>query len=578
MGRSTRHRCVESLRSIGILFEPGDIIEVRAVNVGRTTDRAGVTKSGYFNFENSEALAKAVEQLDGQAEGIYVVLNRLNPALLARANNHLQTKPKHVTSDADIIDWRWLYIDADPARPAGISSTDAEHVAALDRASKVRDALAARGWPEPVYTDSGNGAHLLYRLPKLELARAGDLVKRCLKALAIRFSDDVVNIDESTSNPARICKLYGTLTRKGDSLPDRPHRRARIIAEPVRVQTVPIAALESLAAEAVAEHRQTADKRAWDDRRTDTKTRNQKGSFDLQEWIDAHYLDVEGPKPWSGGNRWIFRVCPWNSEHRNRSAYIVHLANGAISAGCHHSGCQAKDWQALRDLVEPGWRKQYQSPTPDNSGPSRDWEPPIPFDQFNLPTFPTVAFPDWLRSFVEAEARATQPSLRKERIWEEFVVLGGLDHIDDPYLLEMLLYKRLAAAHPSATPDELERHKERCLTEINLRRLRAEGEKLQTEQGRMARQTNEPMADPDAVRTDINVELLNRIVDKKHITIEAWAADHKLGRSTVFAWKAGRSAGTPLKGKVSKARAEKIERHIREDAEELGLRTRTGSD
>ena len=48
----------------------------------------------------------------------------------------------------------------------------------------------------------------------------------------------------------------------------------------------------------------------------------------------------------------------------------------------------------------------------------------------------------------------------------------------------------------------------------------------------MARQTNEPMADPDAVRTDINVELLNRIVDKKHITIEAWAADHKLGRST----------------------------------------------
>ena len=114
------------------------------------------------------------------------------------------------------------------------------------------------------------------------------------------------------------------------------------------------------------------------------------------------------------------------AEHRNRSAYIVHLANGAISAGCHHSGCQAKDWQALRDLVEPGWRKQYQSPTPDNSGPSRDWEPPIPFDQFNLPTFPTVAFPDWLRSFVEAEARATQPSLRKERIWEEFVVLGAM--------------------------------------------------------------------------------------------------------------------------------------------------------
>jgi len=25
-------------------------------------------------------------------------------------------------------------------------------------------------------------------------------------------------------NPARICKLYGTLSRKGDSTPERPHR------------------------------------------------------------------------------------------------------------------------------------------------------------------------------------------------------------------------------------------------------------------------------------------------------------------------------------------------------------------
>lgn len=36
------------------------------------------------------------------------------------------------------------------------------------------------------------------------------------------------------------------------------------------------------------------------------------------------------------------------------------------------------------------------------------WEPPIPFDDYKLPEFPTGALSDWLRDFVEAEARATQ--------------------------------------------------------------------------------------------------------------------------------------------------------------------------
>jgi replicative DNA helicase len=36
------------------------------------------------------------------------------------------------------------------------------------------------------------------------------------------------------------------------------------------------------------------------------------------------------------------------------------------------------------------------------------WGPPVPFDEFELPPFPTEALPHWLRSFVEAEAQDTQ--------------------------------------------------------------------------------------------------------------------------------------------------------------------------
>jgi hypothetical protein len=81
-------------------------------------------------------------------------------------------------------------------------------------------------------------------------------------------------------------------------------------------------------------------------------------TFDLTGWIHTHDLDVAGPTDWQGGQRWIFRVCPWNSDHTNRAAYLVRLKNGAIAAGCHHNGCSGKDWYALRDLLEPGWREK----------------------------------------------------------------------------------------------------------------------------------------------------------------------------------------------------------------------------
>jgi hypothetical protein len=194
------HPFTEPLRAVGTLFERGDVIEIRALVVGRTGDHAGYTHSGYFNFENGDAIARAIRSVDGRAEGVYVTLNRVNPELLARSNNQLRARPKNTTTDADVVDFRWLYIDADAIRPAGISATDAEHNAALDRIQKIRAYLDERGWPEPVQADSGNGGHLLYRLPHLDLTFAAELVKRCLRALSVIFSDSVVKIDEATAS------------------------------------------------------------------------------------------------------------------------------------------------------------------------------------------------------------------------------------------------------------------------------------------------------------------------------------------------------------------------------------------
>ena len=206
------------------LWQPESVGELRILNTRQAT------VSGYFN--DPEKLIQAVQGWSGKAPGVYLTLNPVNPDLLARVQNRLIPYAKHTTSDSDILCRRWLPIDLDPKRPAGISSTDEEHEAALARAQQVRDWLTSQGWPEPIYADSGNGAHLLYRIDLPNDPESLQLVGYCLKALALQFGDEEVDVDMKTGNAARIWKLYGTLACKGDSTPDRPHRLARILAAP----------------------------------------------------------------------------------------------------------------------------------------------------------------------------------------------------------------------------------------------------------------------------------------------------------------------------------------------------------
>jgi hypothetical protein len=219
------HDRSEILRTCQALFAPGQVVELRALDAVTREWRRPHTVSGYF--DDWEKLAAAATGL--RARGVYVTLNPVNPDLLARANNRLRNMQAgdQATADSDLIGRRWLPVDCDPVRPSGISATDAEHDLALARAREMRAYLQARGWPEPLLADSGNGAHLLYRV---ELpADDGGLVEGALAALAFRFTDALVTVDQKNFNPARIWKLYGTLAAKGDPTPQRPHRLSRLV-------------------------------------------------------------------------------------------------------------------------------------------------------------------------------------------------------------------------------------------------------------------------------------------------------------------------------------------------------------
>lgn len=341
-------------RALLILTQPGQVVELRVLQA-TTPDspRYAYQASGYFN--DAEALIQVLTRLRS-ARGVYLTLHPCQPALLARAHNRLRTademRKASATTDQQITRLRWLLIDIDPDRPADISSSEEEHQAALALAGKVKDALQAAGWPAPVEADSGNGAHLLYPvdLPVAEGVKNTGLLSRVLKGLAARFDPSEnateihLHIDQSVSNASRICKLYGTLACKGDHLPERPHRMAHLLSVPAQLEMVTVPLLEAFATSRppAATYAHVPGSQAA---RTSTR-------FDLVRWIEKHQLDVSGPIDWDGGKKWILRICPWNAEHTNRSAFLAQRVNGAIVASCLHESCRDKGWSDLRALYE----------------------------------------------------------------------------------------------------------------------------------------------------------------------------------------------------------------------------------
>jgi hypothetical protein len=212
-------------RAIALLFEPRRAVEVRIPQTG-----AGVV-SGYFDDHVKVATAIHGAAAKYRAPGVYYVLNPINPALLARAYNRLQERAKYTTADADILRRRWLPVDLDPVRPAGVSSSDEEHEAAIGRARIIAQDMESK-WGGAILADSGNGAHLLYEIDLPNNREGLAFVSGALAEFDRHYSDQTVKVDVTSANAARIWKAYGTVARKGDSIPGRPHRLSRILEVP----------------------------------------------------------------------------------------------------------------------------------------------------------------------------------------------------------------------------------------------------------------------------------------------------------------------------------------------------------
>ncbi len=293
------------------------------------------TVSGYFS--NCEDAAVAVEQANGtldSAEGVYVTLNPVRVDVHARAHNRLKTFAKTTTADDEVLHRAWFPLDCDPHRPKGVSATDAEREAALQRRDAVVAALRARGWPAPAVCSSGNGGHALCACDLPNTPKITELFRDAIAALAAQFDDDVVTIDRSVFNASRIWKLPGTWARKGDSTPERPHRRAEIEEVPDRLDLVSLEQLEALAAEAPSST-------------TSTPPRSNVAAAVLAK--------VEVFRTFTKDSTTYYEIrCPWFAEHTtdpDSGTIFTVNADGAVGFKCQHAHCVDRHWPELRDYL-----------------------------------------------------------------------------------------------------------------------------------------------------------------------------------------------------------------------------------
>lgn len=337
------------LQAAKLLFQPGDLVEVRVPKARREK-----TISGYF--DDLEKLAEAVVQLEAQKfPGIYWTLNPIDRTLDLQSRSFNKVKPfaGETTSDRDILKRHWLLVDIDPRRAAGISSTHAEHDGALNLARSIRADLLRAGWPEPIFADSGNGAHLDYAVDLPNDAKSAELLKAILYALALKYNTPAdspgvkIEIDRTTFNASRISKIYGTTARKGDSTTERPHRLARIVEAPALVVPVGIELLVALIPE-----KKTEAKRPVEMPRDRARAGGRR-RLDLRQFLSKHGIAHWRPKPYDGGTKYALESCPFNPAHKAPDSFTLERSDGALVFHCSHNSCSGNGWKEFRLLFEP---------------------------------------------------------------------------------------------------------------------------------------------------------------------------------------------------------------------------------
>lgn len=324
----------EIRKTIALMKPEGQLFEVRVIYGNKAM------YSGYFT--NADDLMRAFDELRNFADcNIYMSLNSINTACYDRIQkNRFEKNAKATTSDHDVVGYDWLMIDLDPQRPSGTSATDEQIGKAKEQGNKIYQFMRNLGFSKPLFANSGNGVHLLYRIRLKNSNENRKLIEMSLKTLNMLFASPEIDVDMKNFNQSRVCKLYGTTAQKGANSDARPHRMSCIIGNPESIEVNDIKYLQKLCDLYPKEEKPQ-------------KYNNyQPREFDLEEWLNKYGLRYRKGN-YADGVKYILDCCPFDSNHKGKDACIFQSRTGAIGFHCFHNSCADKTWKDVRLLYEP---------------------------------------------------------------------------------------------------------------------------------------------------------------------------------------------------------------------------------
>lgn len=311
------------------------------------------TYSGYFK-DCSTMIAQLRPLLDHAntqyygAMQAYFTLNEINDTLYSREQHDVFVKkPKSTTTDGDIVRRRFVLIDLDPTRSAGISASVDEFEKAHLKAVDVYRYVIKEGFKEPIVTQSGNGFHVYLPCDMPNDEEHNELIKRFLQSLSNMFSGDGVDIDEKVFNPARIDKLIGTWAKKGSDTEERPWRIAQFVKIPKDLSPNDDTLFQKIADLLPKEEPKQLPNRP--------RQQYNNAPFDLPSWLRDHGV-VYREKKSGKSTLYELEYCPWVDTHSDRKKWDSALFvddDGKITFNCTHSHCKGKTWHDVRLFYEP---------------------------------------------------------------------------------------------------------------------------------------------------------------------------------------------------------------------------------
>lgn len=338
----------QQIRQWWQVFKKGNkLVEIRLLG--------NSTYSGYFKDVDTliDALRPMLDHNNERYYGVlqaYFTLNDIDDNLYGREqHDKFVKKPKATTTDCNVIRRRFVMLDFDACRVAGVSASDLEFEKAHLKAVDVYRYLIKQGFKEPIITTSGNGYHCYVPCDMPNDDEHNELVKNFLKSLGNMFSDEHVEIDEKVYNPARVDKMIGSWAKKGSDTKDRKWRLAKIVKVPQDLSPNADSLFQKIADLLPKEEPKQSPNRP------NRQYNNNNVPFDIRTWLNTYGIEYKEAKQ-GGGTKFILRHCPWEDTHSSKQEWdsaLFQNADGQLTFNCFHSHCKNKTWKDVRLHYEP---------------------------------------------------------------------------------------------------------------------------------------------------------------------------------------------------------------------------------